>query len=50
MQRTVWRNGGSNPAESAVRTWTEVARRTCSEIPPPAPSRRTLGEIGAVRS
>jgi len=31
MQRAVWRNGGSNSAESDVRTWTEVARRTCSE-------------------
>ena len=29
-QRAVWRNGGSNPAESDVRTRTAVARRTCS--------------------
>jgi len=31
LQRAVWRNGGSNPAENDVRTRTEVARRTCSE-------------------
>jgi hypothetical protein len=29
-QRAVWRNGGSNPAESDVRTRTAVARRTFS--------------------
>ena len=30
LQRAVWRNGGSNPAENDVRTRTEVARRTFS--------------------
>ena len=29
-QRAVWRNGGSNPAESDMRTRTVVARLTCS--------------------
>jgi hypothetical protein len=40
MQRAVWRNGGSNSAESAVRIRTEAPRRTfsvsrrCAKPPP----------------
>jgi len=45
-QRAVWRNGGISPAETAVRTWKLLPRRSVSEAAT-APSRWDVaGNVG----